>query len=212
MKNPLLDAKIKLAAASVLIKRVGFFALPKLLFGMQKRKKLGEPWQSPPDPNDRKDIQSRNLIRDAALLYRELLIAFPENAQSIIREVVEASAIAQLNHLVPKINAKKIAKMTKDDKIGLFSDILNKFPNADWQAASLTEDGFGYIITRCRLVELICAAGHPEIKDAFCAGDGKYFELHQPDIVFSRQNTLACGAPSCDFGFQIKNKADIKKM
>lgn len=204
LKAIIVDLRIKIAAAKTLIKEAGFAKVHKILKGMKKRKKENQPFGDMPPVNDKKDIESRKLIGDAILLYRELKDIYPERAEEIARKVITASAIAQLKTLIPIINKRKTLKLDKQKRKEVFCNIINRFPNADWKIKNAEDFEYSFIIKRCRLVELIEAAGHPELKDAFCEGDGIYFSNYQGDVNFSRPYKIGSGDEICDFNFEIK--------
>lgn len=207
----IMNYRIKKAAIAVLRKELGWKVLVSLLPGLSRRQKRGEPWENLSLPVDQKDRDSRALIGDAILLYRELLSRCPPaEAERIIRAVIIESAIMQLYTLVPKLSKSEILALSPDERQQRFCSIINQFPNADWRLAQVTDTDYGYLIYRCRLVELIIAVGHPELKDAFCAGDGLYFERHQPDITFSRPSQIGKGAKECEFNFSVKIEGGSK--
>ncbi len=201
----LMNLRIKKAAIKVLRKKLGWGKLIKVLPGLSKRQKLGEPWKGLAEPIDQKDKDSRALIGEAILLYRELLnMLTSEEAEQIIREVIIESAVMQLYSLIPKISKDQIMAMTPDARREKFCGIVEQFPNADWVMKKASEDEFEYSITRCRLVELIIEVGHPELADAFCMGDGIYFDRHQPDILLTRDTKIGSNDDTCNFNFKIK--------
>lgn len=202
----LMTLRIKKAAISVLKKELGWKKLISLLPKLSRRQKQGEPFSGLPEPENSKDIESRALIGEAILLYRELLLMLPSaEAERIIRKVIIESAVAQLYSIIPLIRSKDIMGMTPDLRSVKFCSIINQFPNAEWTINKVTDTEYSYLISRCRLVELIIAAGHPELKDAFCAGDGIYFERHQAEIIFDRPSLIGSGDKVCDFNFRIKD-------
>ena len=75
----IMNVNIKLAAIGVLKKRLGMKKLLTLLPRMDKRKKQGEPWHNLFSPETIKDQESRVLIGDAVLLYREILEKMPKD-------------------------------------------------------------------------------------------------------------------------------------
>ena len=110
-----ISIKIKFAAAKVLVKELKINQLITALNGMNKRKRAGEPFKDFPAPESDKDKESRELIYEAILLYRELKRIIPQSAQSVIRKVITASAVAQLNALIPRLKKKKINSMLNDE-------------------------------------------------------------------------------------------------
>ncbi len=205
MNQLLLTVKIKLTAVKVLKNRLDIKGIIHILPKLSARQKKGEPWDKMPPATEIKDIESRKLIGDAILLYRELLlITSPYKAQDTVREVITESAITQLNCLIPSLTKERIKSMNTSQRKETLCEIINRFPNSDWEITKAGENDFSFCIERCRLVELITAAGHPELKDAFCTGDALYFDRHQPEIDFSREHTIGAGDDFCDFNFRLK--------
>lgn len=203
--NLSLKIRIKLSAARVLLRKVGIRQLLKVAPKLSKRAKCGEPWQGIPSAVDIKDSESRELIGEAILLYRELLLLYPQHkAMDIVREVVIESAVTQLKYLVPTITKEKINRLSPEERLEEFNTIIAQFPNADYIINTSEDNEYEYAITRCRLVELVVAAGHPELSDVFCQGDGVFFIRHQPDILFSRNSMIGCGDKVCLFNFKLK--------
>ncbi len=202
--NLKMNFRIKKAAIKVLRKELGWKQLLGLVRELSKNKKRGEPWKDLPAPVDRKEEESRELIGDAILLYRALLKKRPQpEAERIIREVIVESAVMQLYSLVPRFSKERINELPAEERKEKFCSLINQFPNADWEINKISEQEYSYFITRCRLVELIIAVGHPELQDAFCEGDGVYFERYQTDINFSRPTKIGSGDDVCDFVFRI---------
>lgn len=200
-----IKSKIELAAFRVLKAELGLNQLLKILPLLNKRKKKGEPFNNLPPPITEKDKESRALIGDAILLYRALgEVLSQQQAEHITRKVITESAVAQLSCLVPKLKKAELNRMSEQEKRQKFTEIIDKFPNADYVIVKAEEDLYHYNITRCRLVELIVAAGHPELSNAFCAGDGLFFERHQPDIEFNRDTMIGEGCKQCEFRFKVK--------
>lgn len=200
-----LKVKIKLSALKVLIKEIKIGKLFFIVNELVKNGKKGEPWKNLVAPEDEKESECRELIGDAILLYRALKkISTKESAERIIRKVIEVSAVTQLNFLIPRIERKALEKMSAKERERFFREIVEKFPNTDYKVVDVSDKEYGFDITRCRLVELIVKAGHPELSDAFCSGDGIYFNSCQPEIAFLREKMIGKGDNICDFGFKMK--------
>ncbi len=203
--NIVLKVKIGSAAIKALKKELTIREIIKILPAFNKMKQNGEPFGQLPSTESEKDMESRALIADAVLLYRVLCLIKPQSeAERIIRTVICESAVAQLKVLVPKIGNKELASLSEEGKRLKFCEIISKFPNADYKIVKAESGEYYYDITRCRLVELIEAAGHPELKDAFCAGDGQYFLRYQPEVLFGRGSTIGEGKENCEFRFKLK--------
>ncbi len=201
-----MNLRITLAAAKVLFKSVGFKTTISLVKELGKQRKQGEPWKALPPPQDLKDNASRKLIGDAILLYRALSAKMgKDKAEKIIKQTILESAIMQLYSMVPRIDKTKILSKPTEERERSITNLVEKFPNTDWELLEASETSFAYRITRCRLVDLVIELGYPELRDAFCPGDAIYFERFQPDIVFSRPQNIGEGDKCCDFIFELKD-------
>ena len=200
-----MNLRITLAAMKILFKELGVGSVLRLLPGLVKAQKKGEPWEGLPEPEEEKDKLSRALIGDAVILYRLLKQTMPqEKAEEVIKAVIMESAIAQLYSLIPKLKREEIEKHTPEEMETILTDIVTKFPNTDWHLLEATETSFAFRITRCRLMDLVLQLEHPELAGAFCPGDKTYFERYQTDIEFIRPATLGNGQEHCDFIFKLK--------
>jgi len=203
--NIILKIKIKITAFKVLKKEVSMKEIIFLVKEMESLKGKGEPWKDLPNAETNKDFESRELIGEAILLYRALQIFKDKTeAEKIVRNVITRSAVAQLGFLIPTVKKTKLLKMIPEERSLFFKGIVDKFPNAEYTLVEESEEKFKFYITKCRLVELIINAGHPELSDAFCSGDGVYFSECQPDIEFFREEMLGKGCEKCDFEFRLR--------
>jgi len=197
--------RITITALKVLKSYFGLKTIFSLVHSLMSQQRKGEPWLDLPPPQKDKDKNSRALIGDSILIYRALLDRLSKKkAKSIIREVILEASIIQLYCLVPIIHKDEILSKNQEERNRELSEMIEKFPNTDWKVLQSSENSFGYRITRCRLVELIKSVGHPELSDAFCQGDGVYFERHQPDFIFKRPSLIGAGDNYCDFIFILK--------
>jgi hypothetical protein len=66
-----------------------------------------------------------------------------------------------------------------------------------------SEQAFEFNVTRCRYAELYRALGIPELGAVFsCNRDGALIEGFNPDVKFTRTQTIMQGAPFCDFRYR----------
>lgn len=174
-----------------------------VLSSMYLRKFLGRLWKNVPPPKGWKDRQSRGLISDAVLMYRELLKRLPAaRALEISREIIYVSAMRFLSDSIPVMGRdffKKSERRLEEDVISL----VDRFPNTDYRLDTVRYPRLRYLVTRCRFVELVQQLGHPELATAFCAADGAYFTERQPMISMDRPKTIAEGYDICDFDFTV---------
>ena len=200
-----MNLRITLAGLKVLIKEIGLFATLAVAKDLISQKKEGHPWKDLPEARDQKDIDSRNLIGDAILIYNTLKNRMEqEKALKITKRMIREAAIMQLYSLIPILKKKEIEAIPQEKQQVVLTEIIDRFPNADWKILEVTENSFTYRITRCRLVELVNEIGYPELSDAFCPGDLIYFEKFQPDIVLTRPDTIGYAKEYCDFIFELK--------
>jgi L-2-amino-thiazoline-4-carboxylic acid hydrolase-like protein len=202
-----MNLKITLAGVKVLNKELNFRNLLKVVIGLVKLQKKGEPWKNMGEPETLKDKLSRGLIGDAILIYRVLkTLISQEEAERIIKKVVMAAAIKQLYSLVPQLEKAKMLSMSDEERKETLTEIVEKFPNTDWELLNMPKGVYAYRITNCRLVNLVKQVGHPELRFAFCPGDAKYFEDHQRNLDFERPSCIGKDDSYCDFIFKLKDK------
>lgn len=71
------------------------------------------------------------------------------------------------------------------------------------EVLELTDDAYAFNVTRCRYAELYRGLGVPELGAVFsCNRDGALIEGFNPDISFTRTQTIMQGAPCCDFRYR----------
>ncbi|AHC16094.1 hypothetical protein L21SP2_2744 [Salinispira pacifica] len=196
--------RIRIAAVQQM-RRSGQGALLWLpvLVSMYVRKTLGRLWKDLPPASDWKDRQSRGLVSDAVLMYRELLKRLPAaRALDIIREIIYVSAMRFLSDSIPVMGPdffKKSEAQLEEDVISL----VDRFPNTDYRLDTVKYPRLRYLVTKCRFVDLVHQLGHPELATAFCAADGAFFVERQPMISMDRPKTIAEGYEICDFDFTV---------
>lgn len=203
----IVDMKIKAAAVKALAAELGTRRLLKFAAAMRREERRGEPYKDLPPPEDGKERDSRNLIGEAAILYRLMSADMgAEEAGRIIRRMITDAAVAQLKCLIPQIRREDLEGMDERERTEFFSGIVNRFPNTDWETRETGEESVSIAVTRCRLCEIFDALGMPELRNSCCAGDALYFERCQREVLFEREHTIGDGAPECDFRFSLKDK------
>lgn len=202
----LMQLRYSLAAVGELRRELGLRRALGLARRMLARVRKGEPWTELPPATARKDVESRAMIGDAIILYRVLKEALPaDRAEAVFRKLVLEAAVAQLYSTVPKLSREDLVAKSPAAREALLTEIVEAFPNTDYEIVEASDTTFWYRITRCRYPELLARVGHPELSDVFCAGDGVYFERHQPDIAFARPKNIGKGDACCDFVFTLKD-------
>lgn len=71
------------------------------------------------------------------------------------------------------------------------------------QIVELTEESFAFDVTRCRYAELYRSLGLEELGSTLsCNRDGALIEGFNPNVEFTRTQTIMNGATHCDFRFR----------
>jgi hypothetical protein len=183
---------------------IGSLLWMSVIAGMYIRKLLGQPWRSFRRPVDWKDRQSRDMVGDAVLMYRQLLRKVsPQRALDAARRVIYSSAMQFLSDSMPEMNRDFFNRTERELERDVIS-LVDRFPNTDYRIDSVKYPRLRYLVSRCRFVELAAALGHGELATAFCAADGDFFRERQPLIRMHRPKTIAAGDGMCDFDFAIK--------
>lgn len=109
---------------------------------------------------------------------------------------------------VAREHGATLARLTGDDSLMAFAHGLADF-SADGALESnvieLTDNRFGFDVTRCRYAEMYRALGIPELGATMsCNRDGSLVEGFNPDIEFTRTQTIMAGADHCDFRFEVR--------
>jgi hypothetical protein len=72
-----------------------------------------------------------------------------------------------------------------------------------------SETAYDFNVTRCRYAELYRSLGMPELGAIFsCNRDGALIEGFNPDVQFTRTQTIMEGAPCCDFRYRKRLNLD----
>ena len=195
-----------IAAISLLNKRLGVLATTSVLGALMFRQVKGQPWRGLPSPADEKEKLTREQAGPAILLYRVLCDRMPQqDALDLTADIATEGALIFLRQTIPTIRAAEMNALSDEQRLEFLQGIQGKFFNADAGDYTIGETDFSFLIQRCRFPELCKATGHPELAPVFCKGDGLFFERHQPEVLFSREHTLARDGQPCDFSFQLKD-------
>jgi hypothetical protein len=69
------------------------------------------------------------------------------------------------------------------------------------------EGAFSFNVTRCRYAEMYRALGVPELGALLsCNRDGALIQGFNPQVEFSRSQTIMEGAAHCDFRYVLKSR------
>lgn len=73
------------------------------------------------------------------------------------------------------------------------------------EVLELSEDKYAFNVTRCRYAEMYRALGIPELGAVLsCNRDASLIEGFNPDVQFTRTQTIMQGATCCDFRYERK--------
>lgn len=76
------------------------------------------------------------------------------------------------------------------------------------EVVELTDRAFGFNVTRCRYAEMYRALGLEDLGATLsCNRDGALIEGFNPDVEFTRTQTIMGGADQCDFRFTLGGTA-----
>jgi hypothetical protein len=106
-------------------------------------------------------------------------------------------------------HGEALAQQLGDDSLPAFARGLADF-SADGalesEVVDLTDTTFGFNVTRCRYAEMYRALGIPELGATMsCNRDGSLVEGFNPNIEFTRTQTIMSGADHCDFRFTVRD-------
>jgi hypothetical protein len=74
------------------------------------------------------------------------------------------------------------------------------------EVRELSDEAFAFDVTRCRYAEMYRALGLEELGATLsCNRDGSLMEGFNPDIEFTRTQTIMSGADHCDFRFRTRS-------
>jgi len=196
---PLLPAP-DLAAARVLRTRLGLLAAAAVGLRIKLDAARGRPFGDLPAASDPRERASRRQAGDAVLLYRALLRRLDRDAAfALAGDVLHEAALAFLDETVGPLGPGDLRPLSADARLAFVRERLVRFPNVEADLVAAEPDRVAFRVTRCRLVELVREAGHPELAPLFCTADATFFGQSRPGVTLERPGTLAGGASDCHF-------------
>jgi len=81
---------------------------------------------------------------------------------------------------------------------------LARFQNAEVGAIEVGPDGLAFDVRRCHFVSLCAALGRPDLLEAFCDADARFFGDPASPVALRRPETLATGGDRCAFRLGYK--------
>ncbi len=123
-------------------------------------------------------------------------------------EVIEV--VRETIREIARKQGSELAAAMGGDSILLFADSMGAWTQDN--ALELTvlaqdDNHFDFNVTRCRYAEMYRALGVPELGAVFsCNRDGTLIEGFNPEVEFSRTQTIMQGAAYCDFRYRLNNR------
>jgi hypothetical protein len=119
-----------------------------------------------------------------------------EAVVAIVRDVIAGIAREQGRALADSQGSRSLEAFagtlgpwTKDDALRL-------------HVIGQTDERFAFDVTRCRYAEMYRALGIPELGEVLsCQRDGALIEGFNPEVAFTRTQTIMQGAACCDFRY-----------
>lgn len=143
----------------------------------------------------RREIEARIV----APLLERLADTYGDGVYDVARDVIVAVAREQ---------GAALADATGDTSLLGFATGLAAW-SADGALEStvreLSDQVFAFDVTRCRYAEMYGALGLGELGATLsCDRDGSLIEGFNPNVTFTRTQTIMSGADSCDFRFELR--------
>ena len=194
------------AALKVLLSALGLLGTCRVVWRVEKAKRVGAPFQQLGIAVDEKESASRRQIQHAILLYQALRELYDEaRALSISAKVIEASAHEFLTGIIGRIDEHELIQLTEPDRASYVLERLARIPNTEATLDYARADGVQFTVSRCHFVELCHRLRLPELAPLFCAVDESYFGQVQENVRLTRPTTLAKGGPNCRFQLEFSS-------
>lgn len=190
------------AALRVLRRHLGVLGAVRVGLAVRLGQARGAPFSSLASATTASERASREQAGAAVLLYRALHARDPRRALELSAEVVRASALVFLDEALGPLTPESLRDVPPEQRRGFVSDRIGRFPNVEATVDRAEPEGVAFTVTRCRLVELVHQAGHPELAPLFCTADAWFFGGARPGLRLHRPSTIASGHPSCRFSIQ----------
>ena len=144
----------------------------------------------------RREIEARIV----APLLERLAAEYGEGVYNVARDVIVD---------VARDSGAALAQQLGDDSLTSFARGLAEF-SADGalesEVVEITETTFGFDVRRCRYAEMYRALGIEQLGATLsCNRDGSLIEGFNPNIEFTRTQTIMEGATHCDFRFAVQD-------
>jgi hypothetical protein len=195
------EARQEWLGVRVLAHNLGWIRAIQVGLDLKKRLRGGDPWSALPSPQTARDVQSRNQIAPAVVLYQILKDAGREEALALVERVVTQSATPWMQWAVGTIKEEAYFSMEDQEREAWFEEKTKGFFNMTLSARKTSSTGASFRVASCTFPGLCKEAGVPELAPVFCAVDSYYFGNVQRGVSLVRPSTLSGGQDHCDFSF-----------
>ncbi len=153
----------------------------------------------------------------------------PKGLSMIAKRRIEAEILSHVYEVLKESHGTEVAQKTLGDAVRRSAiEQAERFAQAEDQPTSLdsfielsklwetedalridvqerTEDTYAFNVVRCRYAEMYKDMGLQEIGHLLsCQRDGTFCEGYDPNLEFSRTQTIMQGASHCDFRYTYK--------
>ena len=108
---------------------------------------------------------------------------------------------------VAKSQGAAMAEMLGGNDLSVFADSLEAWTRGgalEIEVVEQTDTKFAFNVTRCKYAEMYRGLGDADLGARMsCNRDGTMVEGFNPDITFTRTQTIMSGASHCDFVYEL---------
>ena len=160
-----------------------------------------------------KERLSQKQIHPAFALYDTLIAKGYSIEESVaaVENVVVGVANEFLKFTVPAIKIKDINRRGLLERKEMFSKIVERFPNTFGTLKVDENESYHFTVDSCLFSAYCKQLGYEKLAPIFCKADKMYFDQHQPNVEFSRADTLSMNGKPCDFSFDLVKSNIIVK-
>lgn len=122
-----------------------------------------------------------------------------ERVIAVVRDAIVEIARKQGGDLAQMVGGASLAAFAETLRYWTMDDAL------EIEVLEQTAEAFDFNVTRCRYAELYRALGIAELGALLsCNRDGALIEGFNPQVAFSRTQTIMQGATFCDFRYRLR--------
>jgi predicted ArsR family transcriptional regulator len=127
-----------------------------------------------------------------------------ERVIAVVRDAIVEIARRQGSELAQAMSGASLAAFAESLRHWTADDAL------EIEVLQQTAEALDFNVTRCRYAELYRALGIAELGTVLsCNRDGALIEGFNPEVEFSRTQTIMQGAPFCDFRYRLRQPISL---